>query len=118
MNYIYIHFDPRTMAARYVGRSSSPVYRYYQHSNSANKIGEWFNQLHKLGLVPLMKIVDEVETEEEAVEREAYWIRFCEKHGAKLLNFQRQHHIQLTMISMKSFSLQNAKRHCLTQRLP
>lgn len=73
--YIYALLDPRTEEVRYVGKTTNPRRRFFEHLRKpANEhLARWLNALNQLGLVPNLEILDEVGDETWA-ERERFWI--------------------------------------------
>ena len=63
--YFYVLKDPRDMEVKYVGRSVSPKSRYRNHLCSGRKEGKknkkeaWINSLIKIGMKPVMEIIEE-----------------------------------------------------------
>jgi hypothetical protein len=74
---IYILIDPRTNMVRYVGKANNVTQRYRAHLNRARKHQihkkNWIEQLKRLGLKPIIEIVDEVPINEWMF-WETYWI--------------------------------------------
>lgn len=75
--YIYTLSDPLTEEIRYVGKTSQPLRRAYEHSylrreeNTHKK--NWISKLKKKGNAPLFEIIDEVDIEEWQF-WEKYWV--------------------------------------------
>lgn len=79
MTFIYVLIDPRDNAIRYVGKSDDPQHRLGVHMSEREKVAphksRWVAQLKKLGLRPLIYVIEEV-PQEKWQEREIYWIDF------------------------------------------
>jgi hypothetical protein len=60
--FIYGLLDPRDMRLRYVGKSNNPKVRYRDHvtENQISHKASWIKGLSKLGLRPILIILDEV----------------------------------------------------------
>jgi len=78
MNYIYALIDPRNSCVRYIGRTNDMWSRFRSHLDCESGKGkiEWLRELREENYVPIMKKIEEVETVEEAIDREKFWIRF------------------------------------------
>jgi hypothetical protein len=86
-NFIYALVDPRNNAVRYVGKSNEPKARFFIHMHYECSNGHkqnWLNQLKRLGLLPVMEIIEECG--EDWADRERYWISYHRRTGAKLTN--------------------------------
>jgi len=88
--YIYGLIDPRTNCVRYVGKAKNTDQRFSNHwcpSGRSDKTpkGAWFRKLHRLGLKPLLVILDVV-PEEEWHQAEREWIAHYRKQQ-RLFNF-------------------------------
>ena len=89
---IYALIDPRDNITRYIGITEKPVnQRVQQHllgnDGNVNKIA-WINELDQLGISPIVEVLEQVESKEEALEREIYWIRYYLDLNAPLMNRQ------------------------------
>lgn len=73
--FIYALLDPRTEEVRYVGKTTNPRRRLFEHLRKpANEhLAHWINALDQLGLIPNLEILDEVGDEDWA-DRERFWI--------------------------------------------
>lgn len=91
--FIYVLIDPRDLTPkieriRYVGKADHPDIRYREHlgdlKGKSHK-SRWIQQLHKLGLKPIMSVIEEcpIDIWEE---REVFWIQKCKNQGAPLTN--------------------------------
>jgi predicted GIY-YIG superfamily endonuclease len=88
--YIYTLSDPRDPdAVRYVGVTINPHKRLREHMSltvkSKSHNGYWLKGLKSLGLVATWRIIDSV-SNEQANEREQYWVAAYKKQGANLTN--------------------------------
>ena len=90
MIYIYALIDPRTNKVRYIGKTNNPRIRYAEHVNDGKVYQDrrayengnhtyvptlkaaWICRLLELGMLPEIKIVEEV-TDSETIHKEAYW---------------------------------------------
>jgi predicted GIY-YIG superfamily endonuclease len=91
MHFIYALTDPRTDAVAYVGITSNAYERFKQHIGRRGANGKkhiWILQLQNEKVMPAMRILETVETEEVAREREEYWIRYYTERGTQLANLQ------------------------------
>src|SRR5258708_38517455 len=86
---IYGLTDPRDTFIRYIGISNN-VYRRFrehvQHPYSPSHKDEWMNGLLEQGMLPGLVILETVQGEHVAREREEYWINFY-GHASMLLNW-------------------------------
>ena len=75
---------------RYIGISKNVYQRFGEHLScreDANPAkNAWVKSLLGQGQMPLLCKIEEVETTNEALTREHYWIRFAMTQGAKLFN--------------------------------
>jgi len=93
LHFVYELIDPRTDAVVYVGITNNPNQRFQAHLNDTEtniKKKKWIEQLQKEHFEPHMRILEIVETREEALEREKHWIRHYTKLGEQLTNIS--HH--------------------------
>jgi predicted GIY-YIG superfamily endonuclease len=91
--FVYELVDPRTDAVAYVGITDNPNRRFQAHlSDTETNDGKrmWVEQLQSEGLEPRMRILEIVETKEEALEREKHLIRHYTRLGEQLTNIS--HH--------------------------
>lgn len=75
IHYIYTLSDPNTNEVRYVGKTINTKRRYKQHLYDKRQTSHkhsWIISLKKIGLKPIMKIIEECNDNWE--EREIYWI--------------------------------------------
>lgn len=90
--FIYQLTDPRDNEARYIGLSVDPERRYREHLSglySTEPMLQWLNELETMQISPIMVVLEEVETLENARERELTWIKIRLDQGGKLLNILR-----------------------------
>ena len=90
---IYALIDPRDDIIRYVGLSIDAQIRYKDHLKClgvSHKERRWISELKQIHLKPLLRILETIETDENAYtiacERELYWIRKMKDLGNPLLN--------------------------------
>jgi len=89
ITFIYALKEPDTGEIRYVGKSDSPKERFKQHVREAKKGGThnrtWILSLQKLGLLPVLEVLDSVPSVEwDFWERE--YIRLFKALGFRLTN--------------------------------
>lgn len=84
---IYILIDPRSRAARYVGKANDTNYRLQQHciEKYRSKKTNWVKRLKSLGMTPVMEVIEMV-PEDSWEDAERFWIAFFKSCGAELLN--------------------------------
>jgi predicted GIY-YIG superfamily endonuclease len=81
--------DPRNNTPSYVGITNNPNQRYFEHIELRVKKGkknDWVQQLLAEGVKPKMRILEIVESREEARAREKYWIQQYVSQGIPLTN--------------------------------
>lgn len=90
---IYALVDPRDNAICYVGKTDDVQYRYYQHVHNMGGGKQerlWIKELKKLGLSPLLQILETISVSDDAhiviLQRERYWIDELVCAGAPLTN--------------------------------
>lgn len=76
---------------RYIGMSTNVLSRYAQHlscrsADSNDDKNEWIQRLLRSGQLPVLYDLEQLETKEQALEREQYYIRYAMSQGAHLLN--------------------------------
>ncbi len=91
MHYIYELVDPRTGIPNYIGITGDPSYRIQQHlggydGNPTKKA--WIRSLKDEGIEVQMNIIETVDDEKEAKQRERYWMQEYLNRGVILYNFQ------------------------------
>jgi len=89
MIYIYVLLDPRTNEIRYLGKTNNTKERLCGHLCEKGKLGhkyKWVQQLKKLGLKPIIEILDTVPKEEEEF-WERHYISLLKSWGIRLTNF-------------------------------
>lgn len=82
---IYALIDPRTNKIRYIGKANNPKERLRLHLQPTNLKyftykNNWIKSLLKLGLKPLLRIL-EIVSIKEWKEKESYYIKFYKKYG-------------------------------------
>lgn len=85
---IYCLKDPRTDIVRYIGKTKKTIkYRLSKHMSDKGSYKKctWIKSLKKIGLKPIIEIIDEV-TEQNWKEAERAYIRFFKSCGALLVN--------------------------------
>lgn len=87
--FIYRIIDPRDNTVFYVGKTASIFQRFSQHQNNktasiilTHKIDDIIESGNRLKF----EIIEECDCDEDAKEREYYWIQKHLKDGSKLLN--------------------------------
>lgn len=90
---IYSLSDPRDHKIRYVGYTKNLFQRIqYHYMQTPNKRGnrcstfEWLVELCDLGLLPEMKVVEEIAEDASWEDREKFWISYYVQLGEPLLN--------------------------------
>lgn len=90
IHYIYALTDPDTGEARYIGRTTNPLARYMNHTQTWSTPGkekrEWTNDLKRQGKAPGMVVIDRCATRDEAKQRETELIVQLKEAGVNLLN--------------------------------
>jgi len=89
--YIYTLEHPITNEIRYVGRTNNIKGRLATHLYSS-KTGtthkdRWINSLIKIGLKPIIKVLDELDSIEECLKTEEYWIAQFKAWDFQLTNY-------------------------------
>lgn len=81
MYVIYALIDPRDYTVHYIGQTSDVYKRFNDHiqgkGGSLVKTA-WIFELRAVNRMVIMETLEEVETHEQALTREAYWIRYFE----------------------------------------
>lgn len=87
---IYALIDPRTDHIRYVGRTTNLKHRFTKHNSVKTNTGtpknEWIKELRKIGLRPMLEILDEVETKTDGKFWEMHYTHLFRSWGFDLLN--------------------------------
>lgn len=85
--FIYALCDPLTCAVRYIGKANNPRKRLKDHSCDCREYpkSEWVQLLRRSGRSPVMRIVDEVPSENWK-HFERYYIQQAKDSGFDLLN--------------------------------
>lgn len=90
MNYIYVLIDPRNEFVRYVGKTKNPNRRLAQHIYESNKIkchkNNWLKQLLEAGVKPEMVIVESLQSTEDWIFWEQFYIDLCKSWEFNLTN--------------------------------
>src|SRR5258706_11231564 len=90
MYFVYVLVDPRTDGIRYVGITNEPKSRFTQHLSGTSQYNgykiEWIQELKEQGLRPEMRIIETVDSKEEAKELERYWIEYYLNQDIQLTN--------------------------------
>ena len=89
MYFVYALTDPRTGTVAYVGITNNAYERFKQHISYRDNNGKkhaWIQQLQQEKVMPAMKILEIVEDEETALNRERYWINYYKAQGIQLTN--------------------------------
>ena len=87
--FIYALTDPRTGTVAYVGITNNAYERFKQHISYRDNNGKkhaWIQQLQQEKVMPAMKILEVVEGEETALNRERFWINYYKEQGIQLTN--------------------------------
>jgi hypothetical protein len=94
---VYALFDPRDGSPRYVGQSLHAENRYRQHisqrhwRNHNGRVNQWIRQLHRLRLIPEMRILQTCQNLELALDAEMRWALMYAINGFHLLNANLLH---------------------------
>lgn len=86
---IYALTDPRDAFIRYIGMSNNAYRRFREHiqyPTSPSHKERWLQELLEHGMLPGLVILETVQGEPLAREREEYWINFYQSTGM-LLNW-------------------------------
>ena len=91
---IYTLSDPQSDYVKYVGMTSCTLdIRLLKHLDAAKyrnyacqKKNEWVLSLYSSGVKPTIELIDEAFSENEAIEKEKFYIKLFKSAGAKLLN--------------------------------
>lgn len=88
MIYIYVLKHPITNEVRYVGKTTNPKTRLYNHIQMVN-IGKthcksWIKSLLIQSLKPILQVIEECD--KDCSIREQYWIEYYKRLGNKLCN--------------------------------
>jgi group I intron endonuclease len=107
--FIYALVDPETLEIRYVGKSDNPTRRLKVHlaicQTKKLHIAHWLRSLKIRGLIPEIKILQEV-TSETWQEAERCWINRLRDQGCNLTN-----------IAQGGIGGQSGKRHSAEHKL-
>jgi hypothetical protein len=87
---VYTLRDPRTEQVHYVGTTSIPLeYRYRGHlydKKTNTEKATWIAELRQIGLKPIIEVVEDNLSSNDANTREKYWIQFYRAKGMPLTN--------------------------------
>lgn len=95
---VYTLTDPRNGKIRYCGYTKRPlIKRLWGHTSTANSheknntngnvlLHRWVNKLKKLGLKPIIELLEDYDSMNDAYEGEKYWIYQLRSWGFDLLN--------------------------------
>lgn len=90
MYQVYTLADPRDTGIRYVGLSKNAYKRYAMHllipSKKRTEKDVWVKELLDMDTAPTLKIIETVETKQQAEDREQYWIHYYLQIKTNLLN--------------------------------
>jgi predicted GIY-YIG superfamily endonuclease len=89
MYVIYALIDPRDNTVHYVGQTNDVYARFQQHircDGSSFTKNAWILELRAANKMVIMETLQEAETYQEALEREAYWIKHFEMLREPLSN--------------------------------
>jgi predicted GIY-YIG superfamily endonuclease len=90
---IYALIDPRDYTVHYIGQTSDVYKRFNQHisGNGGSLVkAAWIFELRALNKMVIMETLEEVETHDQAIEREAYWIRYFEALEEPIVNISHR----------------------------
>jgi hypothetical protein len=82
--YVYLHIDPRSNQVRYVGKGKENRAFTLTHRSARHK--NWINKLKSLGLIPIIQIIENNLSEEEAFSKEKYLIAEYRSRNVDLTN--------------------------------
>lgn len=89
MYFVYKLSHPISGDVCYVGITNNLYTRFKQHiggDQATGKKDRWIKELKSEGLVPSISVIETVENEMQASEREIYWINFYSEKGVVLYN--------------------------------
>lgn len=91
MRYIYGLRDPRTKKIRYIGKADNPKNRLQNHLCPSNLVrkkhtSQWLALLKRLGLKPILVILQELDNDEDWEAAERRWIKNFKDAGCDLTN--------------------------------
>jgi group I intron endonuclease len=90
MNYIYTLIDPITNAVRYIGKTNNIKSRLKTHiicsKNKKTHKDFWIQRLLKLGVKPIIEVLEEIEIGCDWQSAEIYWISQFKLWGFNLVN--------------------------------
>jgi hypothetical protein len=88
---VYALIDCRDTSVRYVGQTSDIVERFITHLRCGEvnvQKNDWILELRSLGLVPICRTLETVDTERQARVRERAWIEGFIAAGEELFNVE------------------------------
>lgn len=91
MTFIYALIDPFSNEIRYIGKASCVSKRYNQHINFALRgecryaVTRWVRELIDSGVKPDIFVLEET-NDNDWVESEKFWIKYCRDRGCDLVN--------------------------------
>ena len=89
---IYKLIDPITKDIRYIGKTNGLEKRFYSHVYWASKdkrnqhVYNWIRKLLEENLKPIIQLVEDNLTENEAIDKEIFWIKYYRDKGFNLTN--------------------------------
>jgi len=76
MDFIYALCDPRDNRVRYIGKTNDLRARYNQHlrEKANTHRTHWIEHIKKLGMNPILTVIEQIAPDQNWEERERYWI--------------------------------------------
>ena len=105
---IYKLLDPRTQEVKYVGRTKSPATRLSSHINGGH-LG-WVRDLKSEGVKPIMECIEWVD-EDDAADRETFWIQSLKTSGCDLVNRQLLPEVPMAILKVNADLHRRVKIH-------
>jgi predicted GIY-YIG superfamily endonuclease len=108
---VYSLIDPRDNCTRYIGITDNVYQRMRAHTRDEGNTAKnaWLSELKKEQLLFIMHSIEKVNTFEQALAREEYWIHHYLGQGIPLLNIARtpekssKSHTLCNQIKLKEF---------------